>query len=51
MFSCFLGDVVLSDLMIKESALDVLDLPIKLEYGRLGNMNYAFMKYEINNLI
>lgn len=30
------GDVVLTDLLIKESALDMLDLPIKLEYGRLG---------------
>ncbi|XP_031777535.1 vacuolar protein sorting-associated protein 13 isoform X3 [Nasonia vitripennis] len=32
------GDVVLKDLMIKESALDMLDLPIKLEYGRLGKL-------------
>ncbi|XP_053594598.1 intermembrane lipid transfer protein Vps13 isoform X2 [Microplitis demolitor] len=32
------GDVVLKDLLIKESALDVLDLPIKLEYGRLGKL-------------
>lgn len=31
-----LGDVVLKDLLIKESALDILDLPIRLEYGRLG---------------
>lgn len=30
------GDVVLKDLFIKESALDVLDLPVRLEYGRLG---------------
>lgn len=30
------GDVVLKDLLIKETALDVLDLPIRLEYGRLG---------------
>ncbi|XP_058806498.1 intermembrane lipid transfer protein Vps13 isoform X2 [Phymastichus coffea] len=32
------GDVVLKDLLIKESALDMLDLPIKLEYGRLGKL-------------
>ncbi|XP_015584675.1 vacuolar protein sorting-associated protein 13 isoform X2 [Cephus cinctus] len=32
------GDVVLKDLLIKESALDVLDLPLKLEYGRLGKL-------------
>ncbi|XP_076183155.1 vacuolar protein sorting 13C isoform X2 [Ptiloglossa arizonensis] len=32
------GDVVLKDLLIKETALDVLDLPIRLEYGRLGNL-------------
>ncbi|XP_020292498.1 vacuolar protein sorting-associated protein 13C isoform X2 [Pseudomyrmex gracilis] len=32
------GDVVLTDLLIKESALDVLDLPIRLEYGRLGKL-------------
>lgn len=30
------GDLVLNDLLIKESALDVLDLPVRLEYGRLG---------------
>jgi len=30
------GDLVLKDLLIKESALDKWDLPIKLEYGRLG---------------
>lgn len=29
---------MLTDLLIKESALDVLDLPIKLEYGRLGKL-------------
>ncbi|XP_066591225.1 intermembrane lipid transfer protein Vps13 isoform X2 [Prorops nasuta] len=32
------GDVVLKDLLIKETALDVLNLPIKLEYGRLGKL-------------
>ncbi|XP_068984481.1 intermembrane lipid transfer protein Vps13 isoform X1 [Bombus flavifrons] len=32
------GDVVLKDLLIKESALDILDLPIRLEYGRLGKL-------------
>ncbi|KAJ8665252.1 hypothetical protein QAD02_006914 [Eretmocerus hayati] len=32
------GDVVLNNLMIKESALDMLDLPIRLEYGRLGKL-------------
>ncbi|XP_043479643.1 vacuolar protein sorting-associated protein 13 isoform X2 [Leptopilina heterotoma] len=32
------GDVVLKDLLINESALDMLDLPIKLEYGRLGKL-------------
>ncbi|KAK9299461.1 hypothetical protein QLX08_007488 [Tetragonisca angustula] len=32
------GDVVLTDLLIKETALDVLDLPIRLEYGRLGKL-------------
>ncbi|XP_025156986.1 vacuolar protein sorting-associated protein 13 isoform X2 [Harpegnathos saltator] len=32
------GDVVLKDLLIKESALDVLDLPVRLEYGRLGKL-------------
>ncbi|XP_034937793.1 vacuolar protein sorting-associated protein 13 isoform X2 [Chelonus insularis] len=32
------GDVVLNDLLIKEGALDVLNLPIKLEYGRLGKL-------------
>ncbi|KAK0157380.1 hypothetical protein PV328_011128 [Microctonus aethiopoides] len=32
------GDVVLNDLLISEHALDVLDLPIKLEYGRLGKL-------------
>ncbi|XP_017891074.1 vacuolar protein sorting-associated protein 13 isoform X2 [Ceratina calcarata] len=32
------GDVVLTDLLIKDSALDVLDLPIRLEYGRLGKL-------------
>lgn len=30
------GDLVLNDLLVKESALDVLDLPVRLEYGRLG---------------
>lgn len=30
------GDLVLNDLLIKESALDVLDLPVRLEHGRLG---------------
>ncbi|XP_029176856.1 vacuolar protein sorting-associated protein 13 isoform X2 [Nylanderia fulva] len=32
------GDLVLNDLFIKESALDVLDLPVRLEYGRLGKL-------------
>ncbi|KAL7290198.1 hypothetical protein TKK_0015907 [Trichogramma kaykai] len=32
------GDVVLNNLLIKESALDVLNLPIKLQYGRLGKL-------------
>ncbi|KZC12683.1 Vacuolar protein sorting-associated protein 13A, partial [Dufourea novaeangliae] len=32
------GDVVLTDLLIKETALDVLDLPIRLEYGKLGKL-------------
>ncbi|XP_076681161.1 vacuolar protein sorting 13C isoform X2 [Andrena cerasifolii] len=32
------GDVVLSDLLIKDTALDVLDLPIRLEHGRLGKL-------------
>nr|XP_034187905.1 vacuolar protein sorting-associated protein 13 isoform X3 [Osmia lignaria] len=32
------GDVVLTDLLINESALDVLDLPVRLEYGRLGKL-------------
>ncbi|XP_076380466.1 vacuolar protein sorting 13C isoform X3 [Megalopta genalis] len=32
------GDVVLNDLLIKETALDVLDLPIRLGYGRLGKL-------------
>nr|XP_012140992.1 PREDICTED: vacuolar protein sorting-associated protein 13C isoform X2 [Megachile rotundata] len=32
------GDVVLTDLLIKETALDVLDLPVRLEYGRLGKL-------------
>ncbi|XP_044002668.1 vacuolar protein sorting-associated protein 13 isoform X3 [Aphidius gifuensis] len=32
------GDVVLTDLLIKENALDMLDLPIKLGYGRLGKL-------------
>ncbi|XP_046738037.1 vacuolar protein sorting-associated protein 13 isoform X1 [Diprion similis] len=32
------GDVVLKDLLIKESALDKLDQPIKLAYGRLGKL-------------
>ncbi|KAG7211251.1 hypothetical protein KM043_010561 [Ampulex compressa] len=32
------GDVVLTDLLIKGTALDVLNLPIKLEYGRLGKL-------------
>lgn len=32
------GDVVLTDLLIKETALDVLNLPIRLEYGRLGKL-------------
>ncbi|XP_076625592.1 vacuolar protein sorting 13C isoform X3 [Colletes latitarsis] len=32
------GDVVLNDLLIKETALDVLDLPIRLEFGRLGKL-------------
>lgn len=32
------GDLVLNDLLIKESALDVLDLPVRLEYGRLGKL-------------
>jgi len=36
------GDLVLNDLLIKESALDVLDLPVKLEYGRLGIKNYIY---------
>ncbi|OAD52957.1 Vacuolar protein sorting-associated protein 13A, partial [Eufriesea mexicana] len=32
------GDVVLTDLLIKETALDLLNLPIRLEYGRLGKL-------------
>lgn len=32
------GDVVLKDLDIKASALDDLDLPIKLKYGYLGEL-------------
>ncbi|CAL1678436.1 unnamed protein product [Lasius platythorax] len=32
------GDLVLNDLLIKESALDMLDLPVRLEYGRLGKL-------------
>ncbi|XP_011301984.1 vacuolar protein sorting-associated protein 13C isoform X2 [Fopius arisanus] len=32
------GDVVLTDLLINENALDMLDLPIKLGYGRLGKL-------------
>lgn len=38
--SLFPGDLVLNDLLIKESALDVLDLPVRLEYGRLGIENH-----------
>jgi len=30
------GDLVLNDLLIKESALDKLHLPIKVQHGRLG---------------
>jgi hypothetical protein len=36
MNNLLLGDLVLKNLLIKESALDRFDLPIKLEYGRLG---------------
>ncbi|XP_076294775.1 vacuolar protein sorting 13C isoform X2 [Lasioglossum baleicum] len=32
------GDVVLNNLLIKETALDVLDLPIRLGYGKLGKL-------------
>ncbi|CAD6216264.1 GSCOCG00012879001-RA-CDS [Cotesia congregata] len=42
------GDVVLKDLLIKESALDVLDLPIKLEYGRLGKKIKEIKKKKTN---
>lgn len=38
LLSFSLGDVVLTDLLINESALDMLDLPIKLGYGRLGKL-------------
>ncbi|CAK9800782.1 Intermembrane lipid transfer protein Vps13, partial [Anthophora quadrimaculata] len=36
--SLWSGDVVLKDLLIKETALDALDLPVRLEYGRLGKL-------------
>lgn len=47
------GDLVLNDLLIKESALDVLDLPVRLEYGRLGIKNciYYIYRYYINYAI
>ncbi|XP_020707369.2 intermembrane lipid transfer protein Vps13 isoform X2 [Athalia rosae] len=32
------GDVVLKDLLIKDTALDKLDQPVKLAYGRLGKL-------------
>jgi hypothetical protein len=32
----FAGDVVLQDLVLKQSALDDLDLPVKTVYGTLG---------------
>lgn len=33
---CLVGDVVLQDLVLKQSALDELDLPVKTVYGHLG---------------
>lgn len=45
MFFLFLGDVVLSDLKLKETCLDSLDLPIRTIYGHLGKIkikNYLF---------
>jgi len=35
----FVGDVVLTNLKIRENALDDLDLPVQLIYGYLGKLN------------
>lgn len=34
----FAGDVVLKNLVLKQSALDDLDLPVQTTYGHLGNL-------------
>ena len=42
LFVCVLnlaGDVVLQDLVLKQSALDDLDLPVKTIYGTLGTQS------------
>lgn len=35
-YNCFVGDVVLRDLKLKETCLDSLDLPVRTIYGHLG---------------
>lgn len=42
-FISFLGDVVLTNLKIRDNALDDLDLPVQLVFGYLG-------KYKLNDL-
>lgn len=40
LFFCFHtgGDIALDDLVLKQSALDELDLPVKTVFGRLGKI-------------
>lgn len=42
-FINILGDVVLQDLLLKQSALDDLNLPIQNVYGRLGNNKFKLL--------
>ena len=35
-FNLFSGDIVLQNLVLKQSALDELDLPVRTVYGVLG---------------
>lgn len=51
---CFVGDVVLKDLLLKPSALEELDLPVQTVYGKLGRCQfvsiiYAFFHQRFNN--
>jgi hypothetical protein len=53
LFMCvlnFAGDVVLQDLVLKQSALDKLDLPVKTVFGTLGTQSLYDLCTKLMNI-